>query len=393
MTDSLPPLARRCQRIAPFHVMALLGRAQALQAAGHDVIHLEVGEPDFPTPAPILAAGQQALARGLTHYSPAAGIMPLREAIAGHYRDTFGVQVSPEQILITPGASGALQLLLALLVNPGDGVLVADPGYPCNRHFVELVNGVPRPLALNPAEGLRVTARGLDQAWQTDTVAALLASPDNPTGNVFDDSELAALVAVAAKHQGALIVDEIYQGLVYDRPANTVLRHSLDVPVINSFSKYFGMTGWRLGWLVAPQPWIEPLERMAQNFFLAASTPAQHAALAAFTPDTAAELERRRQVLGQRRRALLAALADLGLPVMGQPEGAFYIYVDVSSVTNDSFAFCERLLEEEKVALTPGLDFGTGQPAHRYLRFAYTCDAARIEEALARLKAFLERHG
>ncbi len=381
--------AQRCQAIAPFHVMALLARAQALQAQGHDVIHLEVGEPDFPTPAPVVAAGQQALAQGLTRYSPAAGIPALREAIAHWYQQRFGVTVSPERILVTPGASGALQLVLAALVNPGDGVLLTDPGYPCNRHFLELVNGVAQPINLCATGIQAVTASQIDAAWQPNTVAALLASPDNPTGAVLSPEALAEIASVVRARNGALIMDEIYQGLVYDQPAYSVLAEDDNAIVINSFSKYFGMTGWRLGWLVAPQALMPDLDRMAQNFFLAAPTVAQHAALAAFQPDTVAELERRRDELKQRRDYLLKALPELGLNVVAEPAGAFYLYLDVSAITDDSYDWCLRLLEQEKLALTPGRDFGVVHPTEKFVRIAYTTGLDRLAEAVERLQRFI----
>lgn len=383
-------IARRCERIAPFHVMALLERAQQLQARGRDLVHLEVGEPDFPTPKPVMTAARSALEAGATRYTPATGLPELRQAIARHYRDFFGVSVSPEQVLVTPGASGALQLALALCVDPGDEVLATDPGYPCNRHFVELVNGRPRSLALDPAAGFRVTASVLEQAWGAGTVAAVLASPDNPTGNVLTPEELAGLADTINARGGTLIMDEIYQGLNHGQPPHSVLAHTDQALVINSFSKFFGMTGWRLGWLIAPEPLVEPLTRMAQNFFLAPSTPAQHAALAAFEPETLTELERRRRDLDQRRRLLLEQLPATGLRVVGEPEGAFYIYLDASAVSEDAFGFCQRLLEEEGVALTPGLDFGAAHEPGRHLRIAYTVPCDRLEEALARIRRFVE---
>lgn len=383
--------ASRNERIAPFHVMALLGRAQALQAAGHDVIHLEVGEPDFPTPAPIVEAGQRALSAGLTRYTPATGLPALRQAIADYYQQRFAVSLLPERIIVTPGASGALQLALALLVDPGDGVLLSDPGYPCNRHFVELVNGIPQILPL--AGDARVTAGNVRQHWQANTVCTLLASPDNPTGAVLSAAECAAIATAVAELGGSLIVDEIYQGLVYDQPVHTVLSEAPDALVLNSFSKYFGMTGWRLGWMVAPQEHVAALERMAQNFFIAPPTMSQHAALAAFLPETRIELDRRRDVLNARRKLLLAALPELGLRVIGEPQGAFYIYLDVSAITDNSFAFCEQLLEQEFVALTPGADFGSVHGPEKCLRIAYTTDEARLTEALERLRRFIARSG
>ena len=388
--------ASRNDRIAPFHVMALLARAQALQADGHDVIHLEVGEPDFPTPAPIMAAGQRALAAGLTRYTPATGLPALRQAIADYYDERFAVALDPRRVIVTPGASGALQLALALLVNPGDGVLLTDPGYPCNRHFVELVNGIPQMLPLC-ADGsmadVRVSADKLRQHWQANTVATLLASPDNPTGTVLSGAVCSDIAATVHELGGALIVDEIYQGLVYERPVHTVLSDAPEALVLNSFSKYFGMTGWRLGWMVVPDEYVAALERMAQNFFIAPATMSQHAALAAFLPETRAELDRRRDVLNARRHLVLQALPELGMKVIGEPQGAFYIYVDASAVTDNSFTFCEQLLEQEFVALTPGADFGAGHGPEKCLRIAYTTDEARLQEALQRLRGFISRHG
>ena len=372
--------------------MALLARARELEAAGRDVIHLEVGEPDFPTPEPVLAAGKQALTQGHTHYTPAGGLPELREAIAGWYRQRFGLEVAPERILATPGASGALQLLMAMLVDPGQQVLVPDPGYPCNRHFLELVGGAPKPLVLEPEQGFRATAEALQAQWSEEVVAAIVASPDNPTGNVLAARELEALAAVARARRGALVVDEIYQGLVHEGEEHTVLALEPDALVINSFSKFFGMTGWRLGWLVAPAELVPAMERMAQNFFLAPPTPSQHAAMAAFEPDTLEELERRQRVLDERRRCLLGALERVGLPVMGNPRGAFYVYVDISGFTDDSFSFCRELLEREAVAVTPGVDFGHHHQPQRYLRIAYTCERERIECAVERLQQFLEYH-
>lgn len=379
------PLASRSNRIAPFHVMALLARAQALAAAGRDIIHLEVGEPDFPCPAEVLEAGQRALAAGRTRYTPAEGIEELREAVAADYRARFGVSVDAGDILLTPGASGAIQLALAALLDPGQGVLLADPGYPCNRHFVELVNGEVQTLRLARDSGFRVTPALLDAHWRDNTVAALLASPDNPTGQVFERSELAALAEVVENRGGWLLMDEIYQGLCPASLRQTVLAVAPEAIVINSFSKYFGMTGWRLGWMVAPPALVPTLKKLAQNFFLAPSTPAQYAALALFDPDVLRKLDCRRDELAARCDLCLRELERLGLPVVGRPQGAFYLYVDVSVVTDDSFAFCERLLEETGVALTPGLDFGAGHQPGRYLRLAYTVEQARLEEAFARL--------
>ena len=314
----------------------------------------------------------------------------MRQAIADDYRERFAANVSPAQIVVTPGASGALQLALAALINPGDGVLLSDPGYPCNRQFVNLVGGKPQPLVLKADNHFTLTASELLGAWQPDTRLAMVASPDNPTGNMLSLDTLQAMAEGAVQRDGLLLVDEIYQGLCYRGPAESVLSRTDQVLVINSFSKYFCMTGWRLGWLVAPEPLVPAIERLAQNLFLAPSTPAQYGALAALQEPSLTILEQRHQLFARRRQCLLNGLAHLKLPVVSNADGAFYVYVDVSHWTDDSFAFCADLLEKEKVAMTPGLDFGEGHAHGRYVRLAYTCAESRLVEALHRLGHYLE---
>ncbi len=377
-------LSRRLDAIAPFQVMAILEKARALQAAGHDVIHLEIGEPDFATPQAIVDAGRAALAAGHTFYTAAQGLPQLREAIAAHYASQFGVTVAPQRIIVTPGASGALQIALSLLVDEGDGVLMADPTYPCNRHFVSLLGGQPQAVAVDAGSRFQLLAADADAHWQANTVAAMVATPANPTGTMLKADELAGLAAVCRARGGALIVDEIYQGLCYGQAPFSALALADDAFVINSFSKYFQMTGWRLGWLVVPQAYVEPAVRLAQNLFLCAPAAAQYAALAAFQPAVLAELEARRAEFGRRRDYLLQALPQLGWRIPAQPDGAFYVYADVSAVTDDSFAYCQRVLDEVQVAITPGADFGAHQ-AGRYVRVAYTTGVERLAEAVARM--------
>ncbi|WP_245944732.1 pyridoxal phosphate-dependent aminotransferase [Crenobacter cavernae] len=377
-------LAERMQAIAPFRVMAILEAARRREAAGHDVIHLEVGEPDFGTPSAIIEAGRRALAEGQTFYSAAQGLPALREAIARWYADRYGVDVSPERILVTPGASGALMVALAMLVGDGDEVVMADPTYPCNRHFVSLYGGTPVTLAAGPASRYQLTAAMLAEAWGERTVAAMVASPANPTGGVLSASEIQTLAEVCRAKGGTLIVDEIYHGLSYGLDAASALQVADDALVINSFSKYFQMTGWRLGWLVVPEGLAEPATRLAQNLYLCAPAPAQAAALAAFEPDTIALLEQRRAEFARRRDFLVDALPRLGWTVPVVPDGAFYLYADVSAVTDDSLAYCARLLEEANVAITPGLDFGSYR-ADKHVRIAYTTGVDRLAEAVERI--------
>lgn len=382
--------ARRAAEIEPFRVMDILARAQALQAAGRDVIHLEVGEPDFPTPAPIVEAGLRALQAGQTRYTPALGLPELRAAIASYYQQRHGVTVSPARIAVTPGASGALLLALAALFDPGDELLMSDPGYPCNRHFARLLEVQAVGVPVDAASRFQLTAEAVARHWGPRTRGVLVANPGNPTGTVIAQAELAAIHEGVRARGGWLLVDEIYHELIQDRPEPTAAALGEDVLVINSFSKYWCMTGWRLGWLIAPESLMPAVERLAQNLFLAAPTPAQHAALAAFDAETLAILSGYKAELRARRELLLPALRDLGFDIPVQPEGAFYIYAGLGGLANDGEAFVRRLLDEAGVALTPGRDFGRHDTG-RHVRFAYTTDRVRLVEAVARISDWLSQ--
>lgn len=379
----------RSRAIEPFHVMALLARANELQAEGHDVIHLEIGEPDFTTAAPIVEAGQAALAAGHTRYTAARGLPELRRAIAGFYGQRYGVDIDPERILITPGGSGALLLASSLLVDPGRHWLLADPGYPCNRHFLRLVEGAAQLVPVGPETRYQLTPHLVERHWDAQSVGALVASPANPTGTLLHRDELAALSDSLRGLGGHLVVDEIYHGLTYGVDAASVLEVDDDAFVLNSFSKYFGMTGWRLGWLVAPREAVPELEKLAQNLYISAPSMAQHAALACFREDTLAILEARRAEFARRRDYLLPALRELGFGIAVEPEGAFYLYADVSAFTQDAYAFCQHFIETEHVAFTPGLDFGR-HLAGQHVRFAYTQSLPRLEEAVVRIARGLQ---
>ncbi len=381
-------IARRMNDIAPFHVMELLTRARQLEAEGRDIVHMEVGEPDFPTPRPVIEAAGAFIRGGKVFYTPALGITALREAIARHYLERYGVGISPERIAVTAGSSAALLLALGVLIDPGDELLLADPGYPCNRHFVRTLEGVPRAIPVGPESGYQPTAGQTARHWTPRSKGLLVASPSNPTGTLIEPATLAALHECVAARGGALLVDEIYHGLTYDCAAQTALALSDDIFVINSFSKYFGMTGWRLGWLVAPQRFVRDIEKLAQNLFISPSAPAQHAALAAFAPETLAVLEERRGEFRDRRDYLLPALRRLGFRIAAEPHGAFYLYADSSGLAQDSQALAIRLLEEAGVAITPGLDFGDNAP-QRHVRFAYTVALEKLQEGVARLARHL----
>lgn len=384
----MPPAASRLAEIAPFHVMELLGRARALEAEGRDVIHMEVGEPDFPTPEPIVVAAQQAMAGGRMFYTSALGLPELREAIAGFYATRYGIEVPASRIVVTAGASGALTLALACLVEPGSEWLLTDPGYPCNRHFLRAFEGRPVGMPVEADSNFQPTVAHLERHWTDRTAGVMLASPANPTGTMLDAADIHAIAGHVRARGAHLIVDEIYHGLTYEQDATTALAAGDDLFVVQSFSKFFQMTGWRLGWLVVPEPFLRCIEKLSQNLFIAPSTPAQHGALAAFDPGTLAILEARRQAFWRRRDFLAPALESLGFRVTARPQGAFYLYADCGALTDDSHRFALDLLESAGVAATPGLDFGVHAP-RRHIRFAYAADIDRLAEAVARIRGFI----
>jgi len=384
-------LAARMAAIEPFHVMEIQGRAFALEAAGRKVIHMEIGQPDFPAPQPVVAAAIAALEREPMGYTDALGIRPLREAITRFYADRHGLEIAPERIIVTAGASGAFLLAMGSLVDPGDEVLMPDPCYPCNRHFVRMFEGAAKTIPADDRARYQLALADVRAHWGPATRGVMLASPSNPTGTVVPAETLRAIVAECDSRGGFAIVDEIYQGLTYDGARfPSALAFSDRVFVVNSFSKYFCMTGWRLGWLVAPADYVREMERFAQNAFICVSTPAQHAALAAFAPATIAILEERRAEFQRRRDFLVPALRSLGFSVPLMPEGAFYVYAGCERLAEDGEAFAWRALEEAGVAITPGIDFGSYR-ARTHVRFAYTRSLPDLEEGVERLAQWLAR--
>ena len=386
--DSRRTTATRLQEIAPFHVMEVQTAARALEAAGRDVVHLEIGEPDFPTPEPVLAAAREALAGGAIFYTSALGISALRSAIAGHYRDHYGVDVAPERIVVTTGSSAALLLALALVVDRDEEILLSDPGYPCNRHLIRTLEGTPVGISVGPESNYQLDAAVIAGAWTARTRGVLLASPSNPTGTTVAPDEMRRIVDTVAARGGALLVDEIYLGLSYAGKPSSALGLSDQLFVISSFSKYFNMTGWRLGWLVAPERYVRDLEKMAQNLYISPPTLSQRAALACFEPATLAILEARRREFQARRDFLVPALRELGFAIPVLPTGGFFVYADCSPFGLDSERFCREALAATGVAFTPGVDFGSHRP-EAHVRMAYTIAIDRLREGVRRLAEWL----
>ncbi|MBX3602885.1 MAG: pyridoxal phosphate-dependent aminotransferase [Rubrivivax sp.] len=391
--------ARRLEHIQPFYVMELAKAAEAVARSpecdpargGEPMIFLNIGEPDFGAAPAVVAAAEQCLREGRTAYTAATGLPALREAIAGWYAARFGLAVDPGRIVITAGASGALQLACLALFEDGDEVLMPDPSYPCNRHFVAAAGAQARLLPTTAEARFQLDAASVAAHWSPATRGVLLASPSNPTGTSIAAAEMAAIVETVRARGGVTIVDEIYLGLSFeDAFAGSALALGDDVISINSFSKYFGMTGWRLGWMVVPPALVPALERLSQNLYICASTLAQHAALACFTPESLAEFERRRAELHERRDLVVAGLERLGLPVPVRPDGAFYAWADCSAHAASSWDFCRELMRRAHIALTPGRDFG---PAHaeRFLRLSFASARPLLEQALARLARELAR--
>ncbi|MER5436846.1 pyridoxal phosphate-dependent aminotransferase [Streptomyces sp. NPDC002588] len=385
-------ISHRAQSIAPFYAMEFGKQAAALEAQGHHVVKLSLGEPDFGAPPAVLAAMREAMDGRPLSYTAALGLPALRQAVADFYADRHGVDVDPARVVVTAGASAALVLATAALVDPGDEVLIADPSYPCNRQIVESFGARVTLVPTTAASRYQLDTAAVDASWTDRTRGLMIATPSNPTGTSVPADELAALCALAREREAWRLVDEIYLDLsdhgAEGAPPPTALSHDPGAVVINSFSKYFGMTGWRLGWCVVPEPLVPALERLAQNYFLCASAPAQQAALACFTPESLAVCEARRAEFAERRALVLSALARLGLPVPVPPDGAFYVYFDVTGTGLTSWEFCARALREAHVALTPGRDFGHAT-AETHVRLSYAASGEDLTEGISRLEKFL----
>ncbi|MBG6079169.1 aspartate/methionine/tyrosine aminotransferase [Rubrivivax gelatinosus] len=386
-------VASRVARIDPFYVMECAKAADRIAASpecdpargGEPMIYLNIGEPDFTAPPGVQRAAEACLAAGRTQYTPALGLPALRERIAGWYRTRWGVDVDPARIAVTAGASAALQLVCLALFEAGDEVLMPDPSYPCNRHFVAAAGGTARLVPAVPAARFQLDAGSVAAHWTPATRGVLLASPSNPTGTSIAPAEMAAIAETVRERGGVTIVDEIYLGLGYDQAfGHTALALGEDIVSINSFSKYFSMTGWRVGWVVLPTALVGAVEKLAQNLFICPSTVAQHAALACFEPEAIDEYERRREEFRRRRDFIVPELQKLGLTVPVVPDGAFYAWADCSRYSPSSWDFCMQMMERAHVAMTPGRDFGPAA-AERYLRLSFANSMPQLEAAIARL--------
>ena len=392
-------IAQRAQRIEPFYVMEVAKAASALarEVAHTDrpVIFLNIGEPDFTAPPLVQQAADRCIRQGQTQYTQALGTDVLRQAISGWYAQRFGVQVPARRIVVTAGASAALHLACLALIERGDEVLMPDPSYPCNRHFVSAAEGTAVLVPTTAEERFQLSAAKVQAAWGPKTRGVLLASPSTPTGTSIDPAELRRIHEVVRARGGITLIDEIYLGLSHDAAyGQTALAISDDIISINSFSKYFNMTGWRLGWLVVPEALVEVVERLAQNLFICASTVSQQAALACFEPESLALYEQRRAEFKARRDFFIPALDALGLTVPVMPDGAFYAWADCRAACaklglKDSWDFAHAALHQAHVAITPGRDFGTFETAH-FARFSTANSMAELQAAIERLKAWLK---
>ncbi len=382
-----PILASRLANIAPFHVMELAKMAAELERQGRSIIHMGIGEPDFTAAPPVIEAASRAMADGKLQYTSATGIPALREAISEHYRHVYGLDILPARIVVTAGASAALLLACAALVEKGAEVLMPDPSYPCNRHFVAAFDGVAKMIPSGPEQRFQLSDATVREQWTAATRGVLLASPSNPTGTSIPHDELTKIVGTVREKSGFTIVDEIYQGLTYDEQPFSALSLGDDVIVINSFSKYFNMTGWRLGWLVVPEAMVPQIEKLAQNLFICPSSIAQHAGVACFAPESIAIYEQRKAEFRRRRDYIVPALGKLGFRVPVKPDGAFYVYADCSALSDDADRLTIDMLNQAGVVLVPGLDFGPCT-ARRYIRLSYATSMENLQEAVRRLEEF-----
>lgn len=375
-------ISRRAEEMTPFLVMDVLERAHAMERQGIDVVHLEVGEPDFDIPGPVREAVAAALAEGHTHYTHSLGDFELREAIAEHYAERYGVSVDPERIVVSSGTSPAMMLVFSLLLEAGDEVIISDPGYACYPNFIRFAGGVPVPVPICEEDGFQLSAEMVARRITSRTRALVINSPSNPTGTVLSGERMEEIAQLGVR----VISDEIYHGLVYVGRERSILEFTDDAIVLNGFSKLYAMTGLRLGYLIAPQKFIRPIQKMQQNLFICANSAVQRAGIAALR-DAGEDVERMRRTYDERRRYMVRRLRKLGFGIAAEPTGAFYVFANARHISADSYSLAFEILERARVGVAPGIDFGA--EGEGYLRFSYANSIERIAEGLDRIEEYL----
>ena len=376
-------ISRRAEELAPFMVMEVLERAREMERQGEDIIHLEVGEPDFSVPSPIKKATFQALEDGATHYTHSLGDIELREAICKHYLDAYGVEVRPEQVVVTSGTSPAMMLAFASLLESGEEVIISDPAYACYPNFINFLGGVPARVPVYEQDGFQYRVQAIEERINQKTKAVLINSPSNPTGCLISEADMKAIASLSPY----IISDEIYHGLVYEGQEHSILEFTDRAFVLNGFSKLYAMTGYRLGYLIAPPQFIRPIQKMQQNFFICAGSLAQRAGIAALQ-ESGAEVEEMKSIYNRRRRFMIKRLRELGFSIAVEPTGAFYVFANARSFSSDSYRLAFDILEKAHVGVTPGVDFGKN--GEGYLRFSYANSIENIEDGLYRLERYLK---
>jgi len=383
MKEEASRIANRATEIPPFIVMDVLEKAQEMERGGADIIHLEVGEPDLDTPECIKEACLRALSDGKTHYTHSLGLLELREAVCEHYHRHYGVTIGPDQVLITSGTSPAMQLLFAALLEPGDEVIISDPHYACYPNFIRFFDGVPVDVPVHEAEGFQYTTPAIREKITPRTRAVLINSPSNPTGNLLDAGRMAEIASLGLP----VISDEIYHGLVYGEQEHSILEFTDNAFVLNGFSKAYAMTGWRLGYLIAPRPYIRPMQKIQQNLFISANAFVQWAGVAALR-EAGPDVDRMRAIYDSRRTFMIRRLREMGLGISVEPTGAFYVLGNIKSFSRDSYATAFDILEKARVGVTPGIDFGRN--CEGYLRFSYANSLENIAEGMKRIETYLK---
>jgi len=375
-------IARRAEEIAPFIAMEVLEKAREMERRGIDIIHLEVGEPDFDVPPAVKEATGRALEAGLTHYTHSLGDLELREAICEHYQDTYAVCIRPEQVVVTSGTSPAVMLIFAALLERGQEVIISDPGYACYPNFINFLGGVAAKVQVYEKDGFQFRPEAIKEKINRKTKAILINSPSNPTGNLLSEATMKAI----AECSPYIVSDEIYHGLVYEGQEHSIMEFSDHAFVLNGFSKLYAMTGYRLGYLIAPERFIRPIQKMQQNFFICAGSLAQRAGIAALQ-ETKSDVAEMKRIYNQRRKFMIKRLKEMGFSITVEPTGAFYVFANARAFSGDSYRLAFDILEKAHVGVTPGIDFG--QNGEGYLRFSYANSMENIAEGLNRIERYM----